>query len=123
MESTIVNLSNFKEMLVKNKVDSVVALDNSTLEKLVDFVVAENLKVKVYGIGNTDKVVYYLDKGVIESIVFQNEFSMGYLGIEKLYHKITNNTTGETPEIAFRVIDKNTMYTQDNQRLLFPQVQ
>lgn len=123
MESTITNLSNFKEMLTKNKVDSVVALDNSTLEKLVDMVTAEKLNVKVYGIGSTDKVVYYLDKGVIQSIVFQNEFSIGYLGIEKLYHKITNDAIGETPEIEFQVIDKSTMYTRDNQRLLFPQVE
>lgn len=118
-----INENNFAKLLSERQVDTVVALDSSTLESLVDVIEKGNLHVALYGIGNTDKIVYSLDKGVINSILFQNEFSIGYLGAKQLYHNITKESDGIIPDISYRIINKNTMYTKENQRLLFPLVQ
>lgn len=122
-QNTPESIESFKTFIQDNNIDTVVALDNSSLENLVDVIQATNYNVSVYGIGNTDKIVYYLDKGVINSIIFQNEFSIGYLGTELIYKKLSDLSTGNVPEIAYQVINKDIMYTQENQRLLFPLVQ
>lgn len=109
-----------QQKLAEEAVDIVVALDNTSLEAVIDATNSLHKKVKIYGIGNTDKAVYYLDNGTISSLVYQNEFSIGYLGTEILLNKRKYKEETSNNLIEYRVMDKKSMYTQDNQRMLFP---
>lgn len=102
----------------------VVALDDSTLEAVIDALKTYDVTAEVYGIGSTNKIIHYLDYGLIQSIVFQNEFNMGYLSVQELFKdsKDKVNNYSET-EIEFRTINRETMYLPKNQRLIFPIIQ
>lgn len=117
------NQSRLRDLLLIQRPDTVVAFDNNTLEVLASVIDEANLPITVYGIGNSDKVVYYLDKELIHAIVYQNGFSTGYLGAQMIYHKIVEKPKDLETEVTFSVIDKETMYSIENQRLLFPLVQ
>jgi ribose transport system substrate-binding protein len=109
--------------LTKHPVDIVVALDDQSMEAAIDAVLAMDSPVSLYGIGSTNKIVHYLDYGLIDSIVFENEFNMGYLSVQELVHDIRNETVRVDHDIEFRTVNKETMYLPRNQRLVFPIVQ
>jgi ribose transport system substrate-binding protein len=117
------NQAQLRNLLMNQRPEVVVAFDNNSLESLAYVVAGSKLDIKVYGIGNSDKVVYYLDKEMIQSIVYQNGLSTGYLGGQVLYNKITEESKEIEKEITYNVINKESMYSIENQRLLFPIVQ
>jgi ribose transport system substrate-binding protein len=112
-----------QQMLNEDPVDVIVALDDESLEEVVDAVEISESNVDIYGIGSSNKIVHYLDYGVINSIVFQNEFNMGYLSIQELVNDINENKNILDIDIEFRTVNKETMYLPKNQRLVFPIVQ
>ena len=82
----------------------------------------------LYGIGATDKIVYYLDQGWISGIVFPNEFRIGYAGLNRMVDTLERQPgagTDADPAMTteFYRADRKTMYEPDLQRLLFPIVQ
>jgi ribose transport system substrate-binding protein len=112
-----------KAKLEEEPVDVIVALDDRSLEAVIDAVQAAESSVDVYGIGSTNKIVHYLDYGLIKSIVFQNEFNMGYLSVQEAVRSIGQEEKKPDIDIEFRTVNKVTMYLPKNQRLVFPIVQ
>lgn len=112
-----------KKMMKEEPVDVIVALDDTGLESVVDAITESDIEVEAFGIGSTDKIVHYLDEGVIKAIVFQNEFNMGYLGVQVIVNDLRNEEEIIDTKIEYRAVNKKTMYNSDNQRLLFPIVQ
>lgn len=106
--------------LTEEAVDVVVSLDNTLTEALVDAMQNLNKNVKIYSIANTDKAVYHLDIGIIETLVYQNEFSVGYLGAEKLLGVEHDSGDAESSPVEFRAVTKETLYSASNQKMLFP---
>ncbi|MBQ7581647.1 MAG: substrate-binding domain-containing protein [Lachnospiraceae bacterium] len=105
--------------LTEEAVDVVVALDNSSMEELLDATVNLNKDIKIYGIANSSKSVYYLDNRLIKSLVYQDEFSIGYLGMTNVLSE-KSNATEEL--IRYEVVDHDDMYNETYQKLLFPHV-
>lgn len=112
-----------QRMIKENSVDIIVALDDMSLEEVIDAVESASTSVDIYGIGSTSKIVYNLDHGGINSIVFQNEFNMGYLSLQELLSSNHYNGHVSDIEVEFRTINRETMYLPKNQRLVFPIVQ
>jgi ribose transport system substrate-binding protein len=112
-----------QEMLKESPVDVIVALDDMSLEAVADAVDSSERTIDVYGIGSTNKIIHFLDYGIIKSIVFQNEFNMGYLSIQDLINGIKRSGNVLDIEIEFRTVNRETMYLPKNQRLVFPIVQ
>ncbi|WP_099469761.1 substrate-binding domain-containing protein [Konateibacter massiliensis] len=106
--------------LVAEAVDVVVALDNTSLEAVIDATLNLNKKVKIYGIANSDKAVYYLDTGRIKNLVYQDEFSIGYIGIESLLGKENYNEKEMSNYIKYHIVNDETLYLPENERVLFP---
>lgn len=124
MGSSDYSLTLFIDKMMKEEpVDVIVALDAAGLESVVEVIEESGNEIEAFGIGSTDKIVYYLDKEIIKSIVFQNEFNMGYIGIHAVINEITGNKEEVDTKIEYRAVNKKTMYVTDNQRLLFPIVQ
>lgn len=78
--------------------------------------------IKVYGIGNTAQIVSDLDGGKLEALVYQNEFNMGYEGIQAIMHKNKKGYISGENEIPHKLVTRETLYEKENERLLFPSV-
>ncbi len=115
-----------QRQLTEEAVDVVIALDNSSMEEIIDAAVNLNKDVKIYGIANSSKSAYYLDNRLIRSLVYQDEFSIGYIGVTNLlrnnFKNLKDHTSYDDRQISFKVVDHNNMYDEANQRLLFPHV-
>jgi len=76
--------------------------------------------VKIIGFDNTPEEIRYMEMDVIQSLVVQNPFSMGYLGVKYAYDAINNEKVPEIVDTGLTVIDKENMYNTENQKLVFP---
>lgn len=104
--------------LTEEAVDVVVALDDSSMDALLDATINLNKDIKIYGIANDEKAVYYLDNRVIKGLVYQDEFSMGYLGVKKLLSEGKSVEKG----VDYLVVKREDIYQDENQKILFPLV-
>lgn len=77
-------------------------------------------KVKVIGLDSTPEEISFMEKNVIQSLVVQNPFSMGYLGIKYAIDAIDGKSLPKRYNTGLKAIDKNNMYDPENQKLLFP---
>lgn len=115
--------SDVDTILCDGTADIVVALDNSETELMVDCMQGETESV-LYGIGCSEKAVYYLDKGVIRTLVVPNEFNMGYQSMEAIANQLRYHLTkSENCQVDYLVVDRMNLYDEDNQKILFPIVQ
>lgn len=119
-ETDIAAMLFLQRELTEEAVDVVVALDNSSTGAIIDAVENLDKDVKIYGIANTDKAVYYLDNGMIETLVYQNEFSIGYLGVQELLGEVNYGADEIKERMEFRAVSKEDMYSVRNQEMLFP---
>lgn len=111
----------------KKQADIVIALDNTEMERAVDYMEENGLKRRdcaLYGIGNSEKVVYYLDRGLIRTLVVPNEFHMGYQSMEEIAYKLGYQASGRlNVQTGYLVVDQTNLYDETNQKILFPIVQ
>lgn len=77
-------------------------------------------KVKVIGLDSTPEEISFMEKDVVQSLVVQNPFSMGYLGIKYALDAINGKNLSKRINTELKVIDKNNMYEPENEKLLFP---
>ncbi len=77
-------------------------------------------QVRMIGFDSSIKEVEYLEDGTFEAIVVQKPLNMGYLCIEKTIQLLKNDSIPETVDSGSVLITKETMYTEENQKLLFP---
>lgn len=107
--------------------DILVTLDNDETEAAADLLKDNSggkQKYLLYGVGCSEKNVYYLDKGVIQTLVVPNEFNMGYLSVASISKQLQFKLQSvDNTKIDFLVINKDNMYETDNQKILFPIVQ
>ena len=102
-----------------------VSLDNDSTEQAVDYLQAqEQTEFGLYGIGCSEKNVYYLDKGVIGALVVPNEFNIGYLSAAAIAGQLREPlSSAKTEKVGFLTITKDNLYDEENQKILFPIVQ
>lgn len=117
-----------KEGVIKRKlkdypVDYVVGLNSIVTEEILDVAKESQRDEWVFGVGNTEKIVYYVDKGVIGGLVAPNEYLMGYMSVKNMYNRLNYNTEEQNIEIGYLLINKKNLYNMENQKLLFPMVQ
>ena len=72
------------------------------------------------GFDNSIEDVQLLEEGVFVGIVVQKPFNMGYLGIEQAYKILKNEEFKVQLDSGSELITKENMYTEENQKLLFP---
>lgn len=106
-------------------VDVIVSLENDTTELAIDYLLSLDNKVsKLYGVGCSEKNVYYLDKGLVDTLFVPNEFNMGYQSIKEIAEKLKYNTdTSKNILIGYLKVNKENLYDEDYQKVLFPIVQ
>lgn len=105
------------------QVDIIAALENDETERMIDMP-AGKARAGLYGVGCSEKTVYYLDKGVLHALVVPNEFHMGYQSMEALAKQLCYRLTkAENCETEYLVVTRENLYEENNQKVLFPIVQ
>ena len=113
---------NIKDYLAEVKApDILVALDNAGLEAAGDYAAALGNKMIVVGTGTSTKALYYLDSGIVQSLVVPEDYMMGYQSVSDLADYIHRNRfLPQVRTIQFRTVWKDTLFAEENQEILFP---
>ncbi len=77
-------------------------------------------RAKVIGFDSSIEEVELLEEGVFQGIIIQKSFNMGYLGIEEAVKLLKGKNVEENVDSGSQLITKDNMYTEENQKLLFP---
>ena len=114
--------SNLREMLENKKApDILVAIDNAGLEAAGEYAASLEKSIVVIGTGTSTKAIYYLDSGVVQSVVVPEDYMMGYQSVSDLADFIKKNTfTARIRTVEHRVIHQDTLFDEENQSILFP---
>lgn len=77
-------------------------------------------RVYVVGCDNSQRQVEFLEQNIIQAIVTQRPLNMGYMAVQQAVEVANGEKTADFVEVACVLITKENMYTQENQKLLFP---
>jgi ribose transport system substrate-binding protein len=107
------------------EVDCIVAFDDEACKQAVDYAASLNSDgIPLYAFGCSEKAVYYLDQGVITTLIVPNEFNMGYESVSAISSQMGMQTEAVLRRtIDFIVADRDNLYDKDVERILFPIVQ
>lgn len=114
-----------KKFLENSDVDAVVTFDTGVLEEVSeakkDLISTnkEKASIQIYGVGSTSKIISLLEDKVISAIAIQNEFNVGYLSVKSAVGKFKIENISNS-NIPYTVVNTKNMYSEENQRLLFP---
>ena len=77
-------------------------------------------QIHMIGFDSSIKEVEYLEDGTFDAIVVQRPLNMGYLCVEKAVQLLSGEAVAASVDSGSVLITKETMYTEENQKLLFP---
>lgn len=77
-------------------------------------------QVKLVGFDSSMKEIKLIEEGVIQAVVIQKPFNMGYLGIKTAYQVLKGQKVDKKIDTGAQVINQDNMYSVENQKLLFP---
>ena len=108
----------------RSKADILVALDNNGLEAACEYAIKSGESPYIFGEGTSIKNVSYLDDGLITSMVVPNEYYMGYQSVAAIAKRLDNRITPmENETISYRVVNRENLFDESNQKILFPVVE
>lgn len=77
-------------------------------------------KVLVIGFDSSDAEVAYLESGVIDGMMVQNPYNMGYLGVRNVNKVLDGKTIDEKIDTGATYVNGENLYDEDTQWLLYP---
>lgn len=109
----------------QRNLDVLIALNNDDTELAVDYVLEQNSSyTQIYGVGTSEKLIYYLDQGMIADLIVPLHFQMGYQAMEQMAKYLTGSAPRmESVTVGNLVVDKERLYDDENQKIIFPNVQ
>lgn len=112
-----------KELIDKHiKIDIIVALNEYSSVGAAKAVKELGLerKITIMGFDNSIEEVKLLEEGVLNGIVIQRPFNMGYFAVEEAVKIIKGEKYTGYLDCGSELITKEFMYTDENQKILFP---
>ncbi len=108
-------------LLEKTPPDILVALDNAGLEAAGEYAASLEQDIVVVGTGTSMKALYYLDSGAVQSVIVPEDYMMGYQSVSDMADYIHKSRfLPQQRTISFRVINRETLFAEENQEILFP---
>ena len=77
-------------------------------------------KIKMVAFDNSVEEIQLLEEGVFDGIIIQKPFNMGYMGVEQAIALLEGKTVEKTLDSGCKLITRDNMYEEENQRLLYP---
>lgn len=115
---------NLPKKIEDHPVDILAALNDETTELAVDCLLEHtDLQLNLYGEARSEKAVYYLDKGLIETLIVSNDFYMGYRSVELMAQKLNYHVSDIQQDfVEIFSISQNNMHDPDIEKILFPTI-
>lgn len=109
-------------MMGDNKINTVIAFDATASIGVAKAIEEMGMtgKVNVITFDNTPEEIEFLEKGVIQAIVVQSPFGMGYLAVKDAVQNLEGKKIPKYVDTGLIVIDRDNMYLPENQKILFP---
>jgi ribose transport system substrate-binding protein len=100
----------------------IVAANQQVTDAVCDAVQEMGLqgKVKVVGFDSSRNIIYALEKEIIDAIVVQKPFNMGYLAVKNALQVYRGKKVPSYVDTGYKLINKETLYQTENQKLLYP---
>ena len=76
--------------------------------------------IHLVGFDNSQEEIEFLEHGVLDALVVQRPFNMNYLGITTLVEAVRGRPVEPVIQTDSVLVRKDDMFTEENQRLLFP---
>lgn len=112
-----------KQIIEKNPdINMIAALNEYSsvgVAKAVKELGLEN-EMLIIGFDNSIEEVKLLEEGVLDGIIVQKPFNMGYFGVEQAIKIVKREKYDDYVDCGSQLIKKEYMYTGENQRMLFP---
>jgi ribose transport system substrate-binding protein len=80
-------------------------------------------QIKIVGFDNSPEELEWLQEGAIQATVVQNPFSIGYLGVKTAVEALEGKSVLKRIDTGTKLVDAESMFWSDNQKMLFPFVQ
>lgn len=109
---------NLCRIIDTNQYNVVVCFDNILCQQLVEHQSKHN--VEIYAIGSNSILVDALEEEKINALLVQDEYSIGYLSVKTTVEAIKEGKNNALSNVHYAIIDKEHMYDNVNERLLFP---
>jgi len=79
-----------------------------------------NNHVKLVGFDSSIEEIEFLEEGIIQALVVQKPFNMGYLGIKTAIDYLKGKKVNKSIDTDSSLITLDNLYDEENQKLLFP---
>lgn len=77
-------------------------------------------KVKLVACDSSEEQIKFMEQGIIQAFVIQNPFNMGYISVKNTVDFLQKKEIPKFYDTKSVVVTKKTLYTKENQKLLFP---
>ena len=105
-------------------VDILIALDDGCLVSAGEAAAAGSLHgALVYGIGHSTGAFYYLDNGSAECLIVPDAFNVGYRSLMEVAKALDRSGKMESQSVSYTVIRRETLFSRENQNILFTMTQ
>lgn len=74
----------------------------------------------VIGFDSSDQEIDYLARGIIQGMMVQNPYNMGYLGVRNINKVLEGKSIEEKIDTGATYVDGENLYDEDTQWLLYP---
>lgn len=112
--------------IIKNKpqIKGIIALNDPSTTGAARAIKEAGYQNNIYLVGfdNGIEEIEFLEEGIIKALVVQKPFNMGYLGVKKAVEVLQGKNIDAGIDTGSTLITLDNMYTQENQKLLFPVV-
>ncbi len=85
--------------------------------------IAGDRVIRIVGFDNSQEEIQFLERGIVNALVVQKPFNMGYLGIKTTVHALRGVPVAPIIHTDSVLVRRDEIFTEENQRLLFPLVQ
>lgn len=114
-------VQNLEKIIQQIEPDIIVTLEPTVLDIAAEAVQhLQKSHIMVYGFGMTTKTPSYIEKESVTASMIQNDFNLGYLSIYSAMEILDKTKEREKGMIDYAFVNRQNMYTKENQRLLFP---
>lgn len=116
--------SQLKELLAEDDYFAVVSFSSFELERIGKLKRSDSAlsQIELYGFGVTNQLLSLVDSEVIQGLGVSNQFSIGYTAVEKLMADLKQEKM-KIPEFTALIVNKENLFDESNEKLLFPFIQ
>ena len=120
LNNSSINDANHEILQIQTDVDIIAAMDDYSLRTAAALSSAGYGNAVIYGIGTSERSLYYLDNETVSCIVVPDEFYVGYQAMTRTARILKGQNAADVGrEASYKVLTRKNMFEEDNQEMLY----